>query len=180
VKLAAAVADAGGIGSFGFAYTTPAIVASTLAEAKKLSTGHLNANFFAMGPVAVPTREAQEKAIKALQELPHGVAGAGTYAVKDSAPAGFDLHEQLEGVWANPPTFLSFHFGVPPLDIVKKAQGMGICVLACATNVEEGRAIQEGGLDGVIAQGSEAGGHRHTRTHTQTHIHTLSLPERYI
>ncbi|MDG2517845.1 NAD(P)H-dependent flavin oxidoreductase [Lysobacter soli] len=58
------------------------------------------------------------------------------------------------------PPIVSFHFGLPADDAIRALQQAGIVLIATATNLAEARAIEAAGLDAVIAQGWEAGGHR--------------------
>jgi nitronate monooxygenase len=55
---------------------------------------------------------------------------------------------------------VSFHFGLPNADLVKRVKAAGCLVISSATTVDEARWLEERGVDAVIAQGSEAGGHR--------------------
>jgi nitronate monooxygenase len=58
------------------------------------------------------------------------------------------------------PEVVSFHFGLPSQERINALHAAGIVLFATATNVEEGRAIGAAGIDAVVAQGYEAGGHR--------------------
>ena len=58
------------------------------------------------------------------------------------------------------PRVVSFHFGLPPAERIAALHGAGIVLLATATNLEEARSVAAAGIDAVVAQGSEAGGHR--------------------
>ncbi len=58
------------------------------------------------------------------------------------------------------PKVVSFHFGLPSRERIEALRAAGIALLATATNLEEGRTIAEAGIDAVVAQGYEAGGHR--------------------
>ena len=58
------------------------------------------------------------------------------------------------------PRVMSFHFGLPPADLLKRVKSWGSTVLSSATTVEEAQWLQDNGVDVVIAQGLEAGGHR--------------------
>jgi nitronate monooxygenase len=60
------------------------------------------------------------------------------------------------------PEMVSFHFGLPQLDVVQAVKEAGIFVISSATTVAEARMLEEGGVDAIIAQGTEAGGHRGT------------------
>lgn len=155
--LAAAVANAGGVGSFGFAYSSPARIDTDLRAAQLLTQGALNANFFLFSPVAAPTAEQFTQARAALQSLP---GAAGVDLPEPREPWFVDLAPMLEPVWALKPHILTFHFGAPSAQLVQRAHQAGIAVGATATCVSEGQKIEASGADFVIAQGIEAGGHR--------------------
>ena len=55
---------------------------------------------------------------------------------------------------------MSFHFGLPPADLLARVRGWGARILSSATTVDEARWLEAHGVDAVIAQGLEAGGHR--------------------
>jgi nitronate monooxygenase len=60
------------------------------------------------------------------------------------------------------PQMVSFHFGLPRSELVQAIRQAGIFVISSATTVAEARTLEEGGVDAIIAQGAEAGGHRGT------------------
>jgi nitronate monooxygenase len=76
----------------------------------------------------------------------------------DSLP-GFD-EKRLQLVLDVGPPVVSFHFGLPPADTMKRIKQTGAVVLSSATTVGEARKLEAGGADAIIAQGLEAGGHR--------------------
>jgi nitronate monooxygenase len=155
--LAAAVANAGGVGSFGFAYSSPARIDADLRAAQSLTQGVLNANFFLFSPVAAPTAEQFAHARAALQSLP---GADGVDLPEPREPWFVDLAPMLEPVWVLKPHILTFHFGAPSAQLVQRAHQVGIAVGATATCVSEAQQIEASGADFVIAQGIEAGGHR--------------------
>src|SRR5439155_8139278 len=63
---------------------------------------------------------------------------------------------------AERPAVVSFHFGLPARERIEALRAAGIVLLATATNLEEGKAVAAAGIDAVVAQGYEAGGHRGT------------------
>ena len=67
---------------------------------------------------------------------------------------------KLAVLLAERPPIVSFHFGLPARDRIEALRAAGIVLLATATNLEEGKAIAAAGIDAVVAQGYEAGGHR--------------------
>ncbi len=166
--LAAAVIHAGGVGGFGFAYSTPQKIGDDLVATKKL-LGHsvneiasncINANFFVFSPVALPSEIEQIQAVAALNRLPFNTEGHDCDVIIPRPPFFPDLEEQLEPIWEHRPAILTFHFGIPHVRVIEKARALGIFVGITATNVLEARAIQDAGADFIVAQGIEAGGHR--------------------
>jgi nitronate monooxygenase len=154
--LGAAVANAGGLASFGFAYSSAERIATDLTATRALTNGPLNANFFVFRAVAPPAPEQAARAIAALAALP----GAADLAFAPPAPPYFpDLAAQLEPVWRLRPEVLTFHFGLPPAGVIERAHSLGISVGVTATRAAEARAIAAAGADFIVAQGSEAGGH---------------------
>lgn len=166
------------MGSFGFAYSSAERIAHDLqavrqsehhasadSKAKPLlgqACGLLHANFFIFPPRIAPTREQAEAAIGALAKALGDCEPAlsDLHHIDTSSPALPELEAQLEAVWPHRPALLSFHLGLPPAQVISKAQGLGICVAVTATRLEEAQAIEASGADVVIAQGIEAGGHR--------------------
>jgi nitronate monooxygenase len=156
-RLASEVSNAGGVGSFGFTYSTSQKISEDLAATKALTKGTINANFFVFSPVDLPAQAVQDQAIEALMNL----RIEGEYALTiPQAPFYPDLEEQLKPVWEHCPEILTFHFGIPSLGIIEKAHLSGIAVGITATNLKEAVAIEKAGADFIVAQGIEAGGHR--------------------
>ena len=156
-QLVAAVANHGGVGSFGFAYSTPEKIHADLVAAQSLTSGPINANFFVFSPVRLPNNQTQTNAMQALRSL--GVDGAHSLTIP-AEPFCPNLMEQLEPVWRARPAILSFHFGLPPDGVIAKARALGIAVGISATSLAEALAIESVHADFIVAQGIEAGGHR--------------------
>lgn len=70
------------------------------------------------------------------------------------------LDEQLDAVWDVRPAAVSFVYGVPPVSVIEHAHSLGIVVIGTATTVDEAIALEAGGVDSIVATGSEAAGHR--------------------
>ena len=156
-RLASEVSHAGGIGSFGFAYSTPQKINEDLAATRALTNGPINANFFVFSPVDLPEQAIQQKAIEALTNLP--IEGEYSLAIPQ-VPFYPALEEQLKPVWEHCPDLLTFHFGVPSPSIIARARSLGIAVGITATSLKEAKAVEQAGADFIVAQGIEAGGHR--------------------
>jgi nitronate monooxygenase len=156
-QLVAAVANHGGIGSFGFAYSAPEKIHADLVAAQSLTSGPINANFFVFSPVHLPSDQIQKNAMQALRSL--GVDGIQSLTIP-AEPFYPSLMDQLEPVWKARPAILSFHFGLPPEGVIEKAHALGIAVGISATSLTEALAIEAAHADFIVAQGIEAGGHR--------------------
>jgi nitronate monooxygenase len=156
-QLVAAVANHGGVGSFGFAYSTPEKIHADLLAAQSLTSGPINANFFVFSPVRLPSEQIQKNAMQALHSL--SVGGVQSLSIP-AEPFYPSLMDQLEPVWKARPAILSFHFGLPPEGVIEKAHALGIAVGISATSLAEALAIESAHADFIIAQGIEAGGHR--------------------
>lgn len=158
-QLAAAVANAGGVGSFGFAYSSPEKISADFAATQALTAGPLNANFFVFQAVALPDEAQQAAALAALRAL-----ALPEDCVLRVPPAPFypDLNRLLEPVWQHRPAMLTFHFGVPSAAVMQQAKALGIAVGITATSLAEAQQIEAAGADFIVAQGTEAGGHRGT------------------
>ena len=155
--LVAAVANHGGVGSFGFAYSSPEKIQAELALAQALTSGPINANFFIFNSVCLPNDSVQVSALMALRNLDLG--DIQEFAIP-AAPFYPNLMDQLESVWSARPAIVSFHFGLPPDGVITQAHELGISVGVTATSLTEALAIQGADADIIIAQGIAAGGHR--------------------
>ena len=158
-ELAAAVSNTGGLGSLGLA-TIPAEAAGAQIEAfGELSGGPLNANFFCHEePVDVDMtgREMRIRLQRWYFEL-----GLGEVPLP-SVPFGTFGWEHVEQIQTHRPAVVSFHFGLPDDELLAAVRETGCQVWSSATTVEEARWLEARGVDAVIAQGIEAGGHRGT------------------
>lgn len=82
-------------------------------------------------------------------------------------PEGAASHirsEHLSMLLHAKPQMVSFRFGLPGQEIRDAIKGAGIFVISSATTVAEAKMLERRGVDAIIAQGTEAGGHRGTFT----------------
>ena len=160
-QLVAAVSNAGGLGSFGFAYTTPEKIDADLKAAGDLINQaprkRINANFFVFEEPIMPNLEQQQLALHDLQSV---IGDWGIQTSLPSSPYIPNLEEMLEPIWEHQPEVLTFHFGIPPEQVIEKAHTLNISVGITATSLKEASKIQSAGADFIVAQGIEAGGHR--------------------
>ena len=157
-KLAVAVALAGGLGSIPCAMLNAEQIRHQVATFRVAAARPLNLNFFChAAPALDPAREAKwrERLSPYAIELgldPNAPSLAASRAPFDNALA--DLVDELR------PEVVSFHFGLPDPSLVDRVRASGAKILSSATTVAEARWLEAHGVDAVIAQGVEAGGHR--------------------
>lgn len=173
--LAAAVSEAGGLGSLPCAMLTPETMAKELDLIRSRTRRPLNVNFFCHEQPAVD--EAREKAWRdelAPYYREFGIDPAGIGSGPGRAPFSAESADALERYR---PEVVSFHFGLPPADLLRRVRSWGSLVIASATTVEEALWLESRGVDAIIAQGVEAGGHRgmFLTDDLTTQVGTLSL-----
>lgn len=156
-ELAIAVADGGGVGALPCAMLSPDQIASEVKTYRAATDAPLNLNFFVHSP---PSRDAAREARWRDRVAPFYAELA---VARPDGPgptrAPFDettcaLVESLR------PQIVSFHFGLPEASLLARVKKAGAKVLSSATTVREARWLVDHGADMIIAQGSEAGGHR--------------------
>ncbi|QGW63563.1 DUF561 domain-containing protein [Lysobacter soli] len=157
-SLALAVAQAGGLGSLPAATLTPDALRRDLAAIRERSAGPINVNFFCHAPPEPDAeREAAWRALLAPYYAEFGLDPAAVVA----GPARTPFNHELADVLAElPPAIVSFHFGLPAPDLLERVRATGAKVLSSATTLDEARWLDAQGVDAIIAQGLEAGGHR--------------------
>ncbi|MFC5698913.1 NAD(P)H-dependent flavin oxidoreductase [Pseudomonas sp. GCM10022186] len=157
--LAAAVSNAGALGSIGIGASTPAQARVMLAETRALTDGPFNVNLFCHRPAkADPKREGAW-----LEHLHPFFAEFGAEppaAIREIYKSFLDDPDMLQMLLEERPAVVSFHFGLPPGDWIRALKAAGIRLLASATTLEEARLVEAAGVDAIVAQGVEAGGHR--------------------
>ena len=156
--LAIAVSNAGGLGSQPCAMLAPDGIRKELQAIAASTSKPFNVNFFVhKHPAPDSAREAAWRRLLAPYFAEYGIdpdAIAEGPARRPFDDAAADVLEEFS------PPVVSFHFGVPSAELVKRVKSWGSKVLSSATTVEEARYLEARGVDGVIAQGHEAGGHR--------------------
>ena len=157
-QLVAAVSNAGGLGSLGCAEMIRDELHNAVLQVRAGTIRPFNLNFFVHpAPKTNPTLLAQaiNRLLPYYEELS---LGAPRGDLPQMGP-GFD-DAKLELVLAIRPPVVSFHFGVPGTAVIAKLKEAGIVLMSTATTVAEARKLAASGIDAVIAQGWEAGGHR--------------------
>ena len=159
VTLAAAVCDAGGLGSIGCAASQPQLAAETISELRKLTSRPINVNFFCHRPSQVDVAREQAWRGRFSPYCREFGIDLEPSARLDLAPFGEEMCRVVE---ETRPEIVSFHFGLPDARLLARVKAAGCLVMSSATTVEEALWLESHDVDAVIAQGVEAGGHRAT------------------
>ena len=156
--LAVAASRAGALGSLPCAMLSPDAMRNELVALRSQTSSPFNVNFFCHTPPAPSAeREAEWRAALAPYYTELGLdvdTIAGGAARTPFSNEAADVLEEFR------PAVVSFHFGLPSPELIARVRGWGSKVLSSATTVEEARWLEERGVDAIIAQGLEAGGHR--------------------
>jgi len=157
-ELVAAVSNAGGLGSVGAAYLTPEQIVERGRAVRALTSRPFGINLFAPQPIPEASPDALQRARDAIAPY-YGELGLTPPAV---SPPAIPFDDQLAASLETGASVFSFTFGLLPATAVAEIQRRHIVLMGTATTVAEAEALAALGVDAVIAQGGEAGGHRGT------------------
>ena len=152
------VCKAGGLGSLPVATINEQQMRDEIAKIRRATQKPLNVNFFCHQPPKLNNaREARwrDRLKPYYQEL--GIDPAAPVPSSNRTPFDAALCTAIEELR---PEVVSFHFGLPDPALLKRVKNAGCLVMSSATTAEEARWLEDRGVDAVIAQGNEAGGHR--------------------
>ena len=158
-RLAAAVSHAGGLGSLGIGASSVAQARQMIMDTRALTDRPFNINVFCHAPAL---RDARREAA--------WLAHLAPLFVELGAPLPTQLDEIYQSFLGDEaafallleqrPAVVSFHFGLPATEKIAALRQAGIYTMATATSVREAILIEQAGVDAIVAQGVEAGGHR--------------------
>lgn len=155
--LAAAVSNAGGLGFLGGAYMSAQDLQTAIQQTKQKTSKTFGVNLFVPSETPSVSDEQKKAAIKATLvyreelQLPEP---------KLDKPAFEDFAKLMDVVFKEKPAVFSFTFGLLDKAYLQECSRLGIYVIGTATNLEEAKQLQASGVDAVVAQGEESGGHR--------------------
>jgi nitronate monooxygenase len=156
--LAVAVSNAGGLGSLPCAMLGPNEKRTELAAIRAHTTKPFNVNFFCHAQHEFSVhRELAWRAALAPHFAEFGIDPHSIPAASRRLPFDSDAADVL-GEFR--PVVVSFHLGLPSAELMARVRGCGARILSSATTIDEARWLEAHGVDAVIAQGLEAGGHR--------------------
>ena len=158
-ELVAAVCEAGALGSFGAAGTAPEQLRGTVRAIRKRTDRPFNINLFAAHSEAFDRDARPGPKLARRLNAYHAELGLGP--VPAPAPMFGPADDQLQVLIEENVPIISFHFGVAA-DTVEKAHRGGAKLICSATTVAEAKTLEAAGVDAIVAQGAEAGGHRGT------------------
>ncbi len=157
-QLAAAVCNAGGLGSLPCALLSSEQMEQQLAALTQATDQAFNVNFFTHTPP--PADAAAEQNWRQLLAPYCAEFGFDVHALPPG-PARMPYNADAAALLAQfRPAVVSFHFGLPPAALVDELKSWGIQIMASATTLAEAEWLAQHGADLIIAQGLEAGGHR--------------------
>jgi nitronate monooxygenase len=159
VDLVAAVSEAGGFGILPCAYSAPDQILRDVAALRAATRRPIGVNLFVeqqpyeRDHARIASSHAALRRYRDELGIPH-----------PDVPAAPPEHyaRQIEAVLEARPDVFTFTFGIPEADVLARFREAGIFTLGTATTVGEARALRDAGVDGIFAQGSEAGAHRGT------------------
>jgi nitronate monooxygenase len=157
-RMAVAVCNAGGLGSLPAAMLSLDALNSELTQLCSKTDKPYNVNFFCHTPPAFS--EAREAVWRATLKLYDDELGLDMSNIPTGPGRAPFTHEAADVLEAFKPSVLSFHFGLPAADLLARVKSWGSKIISSATTVEEALWLESQGVDAVIAQGLEAGGHR--------------------
>lgn len=163
-ELVAAVCNRGALGSFGAAYSNPVAIGEFVAQVRELTAKPFAINLFIPTPDPVIDPSLAMNALRATAkyrtelEIPVPLV---------TPPFAQNFDRQFEAVLAAKPAALSFVFGLLPANYLKECRTRGIVTIGTATTEQEALELEASGVDAVVVQGVEAGGHRGIFSSTQ-------------
>lgn len=174
--LAAAVSEAGGLGALGLGASTPQQAISQIAALRAQTLKPFNLNFFVHKP-AVPNNAVEQAWCKAFHPLFAQYGAHPPHTLREIYKSLCEDEAMQRVVLEARPAVVSFHFGIPPAPLVRVLKAQNCMILATATCVEEAQALEKAGVDALVAQGYEAGGHYgiFESTTTENALSTLVL-----
>src|SRR6266404_751385 len=159
-KLTAAVSNFGGLGSFAAHSLTPGAIKDVIAEIRSLTSKPFAMNLW-VSMEDEGARTSDENAFnRSLAPLVAHIAALGASRPEYKPYSWIRFEDQVRVLLDEKVPVFSFIYGIPPQEILDECRAKQIVTIGTATTPEEGAALQEAGVDAIVASGFEAGGHR--------------------
>lgn len=156
--LVAAVCESGGLGCLGAGYMTAAKIREDIRAVRRLTSRPFGVNLFV--PDSFPPDTTLAAAAIEILKPYHQELGLESPEIPNRFAEPFE--EQIEAVLEERVPVFSFTFGIPEKNIISALKQAGSVIIGTSTSVDEGRMLVDAGVDAIVAQGIEAGGHRGT------------------
>lgn len=172
-ELVAAVSNAGGLGTLGAGYMSADQMEKAIKKIKELTNKPFGVNLF-IPDISEIFEDEIKKANDLLRPFREKLSLEEPHVTKPSAQL---YEDQLQVIFREKVPVCSFTFGVPSKEVIEQLKQKNTVVIGTATTVKEAMINETHGVDMVVMQGSEAGGHRGTFSHTfdTAMIGTMSL-----
>jgi len=157
-ELVAAVSNAGGLGSLGAGYMAPNDMKKAIKKIRELTKEPFSVNLF----IPQEHRASQEQIEKACQDIAECSKELGHNIKSILITYSESFEEQIKVVFEEEVPIFSFTFGVLNAKWIKRLRSNNTILIGMATTLPEAQMLEKAGVDMLIAQGSEAGGHRGT------------------
>jgi len=159
-RLAAAVSNFGGLGSFGAHSLPPNAMKDVISEIRSLTSKPFAMNLWVSMEDEGARTSDQDAFNRSLAPLAAHFAALGAPRPEYQPYSGIRFEDQARVLLDEKVPVFSFIYGIPPQEILEECRAKHIITIGTATTPEEGAALQEAGVDAIVASGSEAGGHR--------------------
>lgn len=160
IQLTSVVSNAGGLGSYGCQPFTSAEIVAIGRDIRQQTNKPFNLNLW-INDRDIPLHDFDAVAFReVIHILQPYFDEAGVEPPAFPLPETPTFDQQIEAIFAVKPHVFSFVYGIPSHDILEKCRRLGIRTVGAATTVDEAAAIENAGVDAVVATGSDAGGHR--------------------
>jgi nitronate monooxygenase len=158
-EMAAAVSNAGALGSIGVGATNADGARKMIADFRARSKRALNVNVFCHAPAKADAAR-ESRWVERFRRRFADYGASPPSALREIYTSFLVDDDMLRAFVETKPEIVSFHFGVPSAERVAALRGAGCTLVGSATNIDEARALVSAGVSAIVAQGWEAGGHR--------------------
>jgi nitronate monooxygenase len=176
-RLTAAVSNFGGLGSFGAHGLRPDAIREVIREIRSLTSKPFAMNLWvSMEDEGAPASD--ESAFRrSLSHISKHIEEVGGVLPSYVPYAPVRFEDQVRVLLEEKVPAFSFIYGIPPKEVLDECRGRGIAIIGTATTVDEAIALEESGVDVVVASGFEAGGHRGSflRPSEESLVSTIAL-----
>lgn len=160
VELVATVSNAGGLGGYGAYTMSPQDIYETDRQLKAATDKPYNINLWVSDTDAINGTVTDAEFEQTRQQFKTYFDEAGIPVPEKPAPFKSRFENQVQVILDVRPKVFSFMFGIPSADILEQCRKRGIVLVGAATTLDEALALEDAGVDMIIASGFESGGHR--------------------